>query len=97
VVHLDQPWLQIRVYQDVDAQNLEADRVLQVVGLARPVRVAERWLPSDDRFDSYVFNLVHHVLSTEVFLVLLHVLENLREGPLVSTIVILTFAFDERP
>ena len=40
-VHFDQPWFHFVVDEYVDAQHFKAHRVLQVVGLQRPVRVAE--------------------------------------------------------
>ena len=82
MVDLNEPRLQLLIYHDVHAEDLEADRVFQIVWLAGAVGVLQGWLDRDARFHANVLNLVHHVFSAEVGLRLLHVVQNGRQGAL---------------
>ena len=88
VVDLNEPRLQLLIYHDVHAEDLEADRVLQIIWLARAVCMRQSWLDRDARLHANVLNLVHHVFSAEVGLRLLHVVQYCRQGALRPSVVI---------
>ena len=95
MIDFDDPWLELLVNHDVHTQDLEARRVLQIIRLARAVGMRQSWLHGNDCLNANVLNLIHHVLSVKVWLVLLDVVEHSREGPLCSTIIIYVRVFDE--
>ena len=56
VVDLEEPGLRVLVEEDVEAEDLEAQGVLHVVGLGRPVGVGERGLGCDEGLQDDVFD-----------------------------------------
>jgi len=59
VVHLEDPRLQFIVEEDVEAENLEAHRIFDVIGLATAISVRQLWLHCAHRLDNCVFYVVH--------------------------------------
>ena len=84
LVDFDEPGPEVLVDHDVEAEDLEAHRVIVVVRLARAVDVSHVWLPNDDRFDDDVLDALHD----EVWVgTLLHQdLHHGVEGPLVAAL-----------
>ena len=74
VIDLNYPGLKLLVDHNIHAQDLEACRVLEVIRLARSIGMREGWLHSDNSLDTDVLNLVHHILTIKVFLLLLDVI-----------------------
>jgi hypothetical protein len=56
VVDLEQPGLRVLVQEDVEAENLETQAVLQVVWLRRPVGMRQARLGRDQRFQNNVLD-----------------------------------------
>ena len=56
LIHLEQPWLALIIYDHVECQKLEAHLVLVVRGQCQFVVVHQVWLETQHRFDYYVFH-----------------------------------------
>jgi hypothetical protein len=60
MVYLDQPRFQSCIEHDVEAQNLETELVLHIIGLARPIEMSKRGLP---RYECLNNNILDFILS----------------------------------
>ena len=71
MIDLKKPGLQVRVQQNIEAQDLEAKLVLNVVWLARPVQMSNSRLSCNQRLDYYIFyfglTLIDFVISLDAF------------------------------
>jgi len=56
LVHLEQPWLALIVYDHVECHNLEAHLVLVVGGQCQFIVVHQVWLETQHRFDYDIFH-----------------------------------------
>jgi len=87
-VDLKQPWLHLLIQKNVEAQHLEAHRVLQVVGLDGLKRVDKVWSSADDGLNGYVLNLSPDVRSSLPRHRLLNLLEDRVDTPLVASVCV---------
>ena len=87
MIDLEDPGLELLVEEDVEAEDLEAHRVLDVVRLARPVRVRQLGLHRADRLDDGLFDVVED--PRRVVAHLLDVLHGEGEAALVAQVVLL--------
>ena len=95
MVNFEKVRLQSMIDHYVYADDLETDRVLQVVWLTGLVLVRQGRLPSNGRFHGDVFDLVHHHLCREILFIFLHVLQNRRQTALMPLVVIFALTLDE--
>lgn len=56
MVDLEQLWLQVSVYEHIEAEYFEAHVVVHVIGLTRLVHVRQVGLRTDQRLDAQVLN-----------------------------------------
>ena len=63
MVDLEQPGLRVLVQEDVEAENLETQAVLQVVWLRRPVGVRQARLGRDQSLQNNVLDRLPYILG----------------------------------
>ena len=51
MIDLQDPWFELLIEEDVEAKDLEAHRVLDIIWLAGTVSVSQLWLNSADSLD----------------------------------------------
>ena len=68
MVHFDDRRLQILVEEDVEAQDLKAHRVLEVVWLAGSIRVSELRLHGYETLNDRLLDVRHHFLGVVAML-----------------------------
>lgn len=95
MVNFEEVRFQCMVDHYVYAHDLEADGVLEVIGLAGAILVREGGLSRDGGLHGDVFDLVHHDFCRKILLVLLHVLQDRRKTPLVALVVIFALTLDK--
>ena len=67
IVHLNKPWLQLVINEDIQTQNLKRHTVLQIVWLTRAISMAQCRLACYDSLNSDVLNLRHHFTRVKPF------------------------------
>lgn len=71
MVHLKQPGSYLLVQQNVQAKNLEAHGVFNVIRLASAVGLCQGRLTRETRFYGNVFDLVHQLFPGKTLFILL--------------------------
>ena len=94
MIDLQDPWLQVFIQEYVEAKDLKTHGVLDIIGLARPVRMWESGLYGTDGFNDCVLDILHD--SIRVMTHLFQVSEHEGERPLVSKVILVaTFVLYE--
>jgi hypothetical protein len=77
------------VQNNVKPEYLEADRILLIIRLSRPVGMLQRWVHRDDRFRQAILNVGPELVNVKPRLVLSNVLPNGGHRPFVAAGVII--------
>ena len=71
LIDLDQPWFGFLIEEDVDAEDLEAKLVLEVLRLRRPLDVFDLFAARNYRLHRQLLELLPALLRTDYLRVLL--------------------------